>query len=156
MATYALPADVAKELRGTTTVTAEEGVQWQAWLDRVERSIQRAFARAGLDLAQQVALGDPTADDVKDVEIAAVIRKIHNPAGFSSTTHSLDDGSVTTRRDYAADGDPLALTDADLEALLPDTASSAFSTRPGFDETDTGEPYWWGYEAGNYPGPWIG
>lgn len=155
MATYATAADVETEL-GRTASSPAETAQWEAWLDRVERSIRRAFTRAGLDLDTQVGLDDPTADDVKDVEVAAVIRKIQNPAGLSSTTRQLDDGSITTRRDYGADGDPLALTSDELAQLLPDVSSGAWSVRPGFEPGAAGDgPYWWGYEVGNWTGPDI-
>lgn len=156
MATYATATDVAVEL-GRAASSPEETAQWEAWLDRVERAIRRAFQRAGLELDAQVALGDPAADDVRDVEVAAVLRKINNPSGLSSTTRSLDDGSITNRRDYGAEGDPLTLTADEIAALLPLAPTSAFSTRPGFEPGTEGDgPHWWGYEVGNWQGPWIG
>lgn len=132
--TYAAPSDVAKELRGSTSVSDAEGVQWQAWLDRVERAINRGFTRAGLDLATQVGLNDPTADDVRDVEVAAVIRKSQNPMwGETSVTKSIDDGSITRRREGGDGDDPLALISSEWNSLLPGMATAAFSTRPGFE-----------------------
>lgn len=137
--TYAVPQDVAEALRGSTSVTAEEAVQWQSWLSRVERSIVAAFRRAGLDLSEQIALNSPTAEEVADVEVAAVIRKIQNPTwGRTSQTRSLDDGSVTYRNEGAgANVDPLALLSSELGDLLPSTATTAFSIRPYY-EPDTG------------------
>ncbi len=129
---YATAADVAVEL-GRPASSAGEGDQWDAWIARVERSIVRAFRRAGYTLDAQVALGEPTADDVQDVEVAAVIRKIQNPTwGESSYTKSLDDGSITRRRDGNADTDPLSLLDGELAALLPAgrKSVSAFSVMP--------------------------
>lgn len=155
MATYATAQDVEVELGRPPASPAEEA-QWEAWLDRVERAIQRVFRQAGYDLAAQVALGDPTADEVRDVMVAAVVRKVANPSGWTSTTRSIDDGSVTHRRDYAGDADPLALTDDDIASLLPHVATSAFSTRPTFDPHGASGPHWWGYEVGNTQGPWIG
>lgn len=139
--TYAVPQDVAEALRGSTSVTAEEAVQWQAWLDRVERSIVAAFRRAGSDLAEQIALGTLTADDVADVEVAAVIRKIQNPTwGRTSQTRSLDDGSVTYRNEGAGPNvDPLALLPDELGGLLPSSSASGFSVRPYFEPD--GLPY---------------
>lgn len=135
--TYATPEDVAKEYRGSTSVTAAEEVQWQAWLDRVERAIRRGFVRAGLDLSEQVSQGDPTADDVKDVEVAAVIRKIQNPKwGETSSTVSIDDGSITRRREGGDGGNPLSLTAEDWGQLLPATPGGAFSVTPHY-ERDT-------------------
>lgn len=129
---YATASDVAVQL-GRSAVSAAEGDQWDAWLATVERSIGRLFSRSGFDLDAQVALGEPTALEVADVMIAAVIRKIQNPNwGETSYTKSLDDGSVTRRREGGADGDPLALIDGELSSLLPIRRSGAFSTRPGF------------------------
>jgi hypothetical protein len=140
--TYADAADVAVEL-GRPAASAEETAQWNAWLARVERAIERRFTRAGLVLADQVTAGDPTEADVADVEVAAVIRKITNPLGLTSVTRTLDDGTVTTRREGGDDVDGLALTEAEWEALLPATSSAAFSTRPGFEpDTPTQDLSW--------------
>lgn len=129
---YATPEDVAKELRGSTSVSDVEAVQWQTWLDRVRRSIERGFTRAGLNLDDQINLGTPTEADVNDVMISAVLRKIANPKwGESSTTVTIDDGQLT-RRYEGATGDPLVLLAEDWTALLPGSPSSGWSTRPGF------------------------
>jgi hypothetical protein len=129
---YADPSDIAIEL-GRSTYSDDDSAQWQAWLDRVERAIERGFRRAGLVLADQIALGDPTESDVIDVEVARVADRVNNPTKITSITRSVDDASVTTRNDNAGDGDPLDLTDLDWQALLPGRDSAAFSTRPGFD-----------------------
>lgn len=133
---YADPSDVAVELgRPVSSVTGTDVAQWQAWLDRVERSIERTFRRAGLTFSAQVSLGDPSADEVRDVEVAAVVRKVQNPTwGVTSTTRSIDDASVTSRREGAGvDADPLDLLADEWSSLLPGSDSPAFSTRPGFD-----------------------
>lgn len=132
MATYAAPADVETEL-GRPPRSAAETTQWTAWLDRVERSIIRRFDRAGLVLADQVAAGDPTAEDVRDVMVAAVLRKIANPTGTTSVTRSVDDASITTRHERDDDADPLALTPAELESLLPAQVGAIYTIRPGFE-----------------------
>jgi hypothetical protein len=129
---YADPSDVAVEL-GRPASSAAETAQWQAWLDRVERAIGRGFRRAGLVLADQIALGDPTVEDVTDVEVARVVDRINNPTKVTSVTRSVDDGSITTRNDNAGDTDPLDLTDSDWQSLLPNDDRGAFSTRPGFE-----------------------
>jgi hypothetical protein len=134
---YAATSDVAAAL-GRPAASEDEDAQWQAWLDRVERSIERAFRRQELTLEDQLALDDPTVLDVTDVEVAAVVRKIQNPVwGVTSTTRSVDDAAVTTRRE-GADGsaDPLALTLDEWSALLPGSENTAFSTRPGFETDD--------------------
>jgi len=142
--TYAIPSDVEVVL-GRPASSDAETAQWQAWLDTVERSIERAFRRAGLDLDTQVAAGDPTADDVKDVMVAAVVRKIQNPTwGVTSATHSLDDGSVTTRNESpGAFQDPLALLETEIGDLLPSGPGGAFSIRPY-------------YEPDTFPCEWLG
>lgn len=129
---YATTGDVAVQLGRPATSNAETD-QWEAWLAIVERAISRAFTRAGFDLDAQVGLSEPSAAEVADVEVAAVIRKIQNPTwGETSYTKSLDDGSVTRRREGGADGDPLSLLDWELSTLIPVKSSGAFSTRPGF------------------------
>lgn len=132
--TYAIPSDIATAL-GRAATSQDETDQWQAWLDIVERAIERTFRRAGLVLADQVIAGDPTTDDVKDVEVAAVIRKIQNPTwGITSATRSLDDGSVTTRNESgSAYVDPLALLPDEISGLLPSGGDGAFSVRPYFE-----------------------
>jgi hypothetical protein len=133
--TYATATDVETEL-GRPASSDEEFDQWEAWLARVERAIVRRFARAGLVLDDQVTDDDPTADDVKDVEVAAVIRKITNPLGLTSVTRTVDDGTVTTRREGMSDVPGLAVTAEEWESLLPSYDAQAWSTRPGF-EPDT-------------------
>lgn len=121
--TYATTSDVAVEL-GRPASTEQEAAQWDAWLGRVERSIARRFTQASLVLADQVVLGAPSAEDIRDVEVAAVLRKIANPSNFTSVTRSIDDATLTTRREGpAVDGDPLALTDAEWAILLPPNES---------------------------------
>lgn len=128
--TYASVSDVEVELG--RTATSAEVPQWTAWLERVERSIVRRFVRAGLVLADQVVLNDPSADDIKDVEVSAVIRKVTNPNGLTSVSRSLDDGVLTTRREGVEDTG-LSVTDAEWDLLLPHGESAVFSTRPGFE-----------------------
>lgn len=120
--TYATTSDVAIEL-GRPSSSSNEEAQWNAWLSRIERAISRRFTRAGLVLADQVALNAPSASDLADVEVAAVLRKIANPSSFTSVTRSVDDASLTTRReDSSVDADPLALTDAEWDILIPQTS----------------------------------
>lgn len=137
---YADVSDVAVEL-GRPASSDAESEQWQAWLDRVERSIERAFRRAGLVLEAQVGLGDPTVADVVDVEVAAVIRKIHLPVtGRTSTSRAVDDVTITDR--WEGDTAGLEISAAEWDALLPGGDVDAFSTRPGF-EPDTRWPSPW-------------
>ncbi|HET7386996.1 MAG TPA: Gp19/Gp15/Gp42 family protein, partial [Nocardioidaceae bacterium] len=118
MATYAQATDVEVEL-GRLALSPAETAQWTAWLDRVERSIERRFTRVGLDLATQVAAGDPSTEDVQDVMVAAVLRKVANPTGTTSVTRSVDDATITTRHERDDSSDPLSVTPEEWEALLP-------------------------------------
>lgn len=136
--TYGTPEQVAVSLgRPADSITATELAQWQMWLDQVEAAITRRFVRLGLELAVQVAAGTPTGAAVALVEVAAVVRKVHNPDGLTSTTVSIDDGSITKRRDGYRGGDPLLLTAEEWDSLLPTPDPAAWSTRPGF-VPDTG------------------
>lgn len=129
--TYATVEDIAAELgRLPTSVSDAERAQWTRWLDRVERSITARFTRAGLVLSEQIALGNPDAAAVADVEVAAVVRKIDNPTGDTSTTITVDDASVTRRKEGAGTFMGLDLTDAEWELLLPPTPGGAFSVTP--------------------------
>lgn len=129
---YATTSDVEVEL-GRPASSPTESSQWQAWLERVERAIVRGFSRAGLVLSDEIADGRVSAEDVADVEVARVLAKIENPTGVTSVTRSIDDASITTRREGGEGGDPLWLNGSDWELLLPDASSGAFSTRPGFE-----------------------
>jgi len=129
---YASASDVETEL-GRPATSSAETEQWEAWLERVERAIRRRFTREGYDLDEQVELGAPSAEDVIDVEVARVVDKTNNPAGFTSTTRSVDDASVTTRREGVASRDGLTITSAEWASLLPDASgvrSKAFSLMP--------------------------
>lgn len=140
--TYATTTDVETEL-GRTAASATEAAQWQAWLDRVERAIVRRFTRASLVLADEIAAGNLTADDVADVEIAAVVRKITNPSGLTSVTRSIDDATITTRREGDETREGLEITAQEWATLLPGAESEAFSSRPGFEVDSTfASPSW--------------
>ena len=131
--TYGTIEQVAQELgRLPDSVTPEEVLQWGQWLERVERTIRARFTRAGLVLSTQVALDAPDAETVADVEVAAVARKIENPSGDTSTTVTIDDGSVTRRKEGASTAPGLELTDAEWALLLPASTAGAYSTRPSF------------------------
>lgn len=138
---YGTTTQVAHELgRLPDSVTAAETLQWQQWLDRVERAISARFSRSGLVLADQVALGEPAADVVADVEVAAVARKVQNPTGDTSMTVSVDDASVTRRREGGSTAVGLDLTAGEWALLLPASSGGAFSVRPFF-EPDTCWPW---------------
>lgn len=137
--TYAIVDEVAVELgRSTDSISEAESAQIQQWLGRVERAIEARFARLGLSLDEQVAIGRPSAAVVADVEVAVVARKVRNPEGISSTTKTVavDDGSLSSTRRFENERvgvDPLELTDLDWARLLPDRLGNrpaAFSVMP--------------------------
>lgn len=146
--TYGTTDQVATELgRLPESVTDAEADQWQQWLNRVERAISARFARMGLSLVGQIAEGLLDSATVADVEVSAVARKVRNPDGSTSTTVSVDDGSVTRRREGADNlgDDPLTLTADEWAILLPSaaTASGAFSVRPAFEPDCAPSPWVW-------------
>jgi hypothetical protein len=131
--TYATTDQVATGLgRLPESVPPSQMAQWEQWLGDVESDIAAEFRRRGLSLTERVDAGDPSADAVARVERDAVIRKIQNPTGDTSTTVSVDDASVTRRKEGVATALGLDLTDAEWDRLLPVLVSDAFSTRPGF------------------------
>ncbi len=133
MTAYAQITDVETRL-GRPISDALEVAQVDAWLEDIESIIMARFIRAGLTLAAQVALSDPSAATIVRIESEAVIRKIEkqNPTGITSVTRSIDDASVTERREGArvttAD-----ILDEDWRDLLPSITGGAFSTSPGFE-----------------------
>lgn len=127
MLTYATVQDVAARI-GRPIVAEAEIAQVTAWLEDVETEIAARFRRAGLDLASQVATGDPDVAMIVRVEASAVARRVQNPQpGRTSTTRSIDDGSTTDR--WESGIDPWAITDAEWDLLLSAGAPQAFSTR---------------------------
>lgn len=141
--TYAKVDDVAVRL-GRPITDADEIAQVTAWLEDVEAAIIRGFRRAGMVLADQVTLGDPTEADLVSVESKRVAAKVKNPdAKETSVTRSIDDAQVTTRREKVSVEDELDLTDSDWQILLPVMAGGAFSSRPGFEPDTSGWPSSW-------------
>lgn len=130
MTTYTQALDVALEL-GRPASSTDETAQWEAWIARVERALRRGFRAASLDLDQRILDGLLDAADVVDVVVARVVDKINNPTGVTSVTRSIDDASITTRREGVSSNDPLAVTDAEWASLLPQVSHArAFSIMP--------------------------
>lgn len=142
--TYASINDVADEL-GRPVPDGPVATQWGDWIRRVERGIARAFRAAGLNLEEQVSAGQVSLDDLADVIRVRVAARvlIGDDIVSTSSTVSVDDASVTTRRDGVEQTDPLSLTESDLAALLPvGGGRGAFSTRPGFEPDRICLPGW--------------
>lgn len=132
---YTTVSDVATRLG--RPLSGPEEAQVGAWIQDVEETIRARI----VDLDDRVIEGVPPFGIVTKVVAGAVLRKLHNPDGLTSKTVSVDDGSVTTRRDGYRGGDPLSLTDEEWAELMPASASGAWSVRPGF----VAEPpvCWW-------------
>ena len=135
MSTYGTPEMVAIELgRPASSVTDVEEELWQRWLDRVERRIAVRFNSLGADLHEVVAIGERglSAAAVAAVEVAVVARKADNPQGLTSTTVSVDDASITRRREGVEVEQSLDLTDVEWAELLGPVGRRArvFSVMP--------------------------
>lgn len=128
---YAVLNDVAVRL-GRPIIKADEIAQVTAWLTDIESVIVARFARNGLVLSTQIALNNPSLETVVRVEASAIVRKLSNPTGLTSVTRSVDDSSVTERREGGGPIGGLDLLDGEWNDLLPSVTSGAFSTYPGF------------------------
>ncbi|TSD68128.1 Gp19/Gp15/Gp42 family protein [Aeromicrobium piscarium] len=140
---YTIPEDVAVELgRPASSITDDERQQWQAWIERVERKIRARFKREGHDLDDAVDTGRLSQEEITDVVVSAVARRVRNPNGITSTTVTVDDGTITRRREGVDDSLGLDLTDTEWEQLLPATEADAFSLRPTFTRDRCGGRFW--------------
>ena len=140
--TYASVDDIVVEV-GRPADSPEQAAQWQSWLETVERSIRRRFKQSGMELDEQVQQGEPTPNEVIDVEVSVVARRIRwesqGLVGLTSITTSVDDASRTERRDGVdVSADLLAITDAEWAALLPESAGGAFPTRLAYEPDNRG------------------
>lgn len=131
---YAEPNDVRLRLGRSTTSLEDDVIT--AWLRDSLRYIKRGFQRNGLDLAAQVAANDPARQDLVDVQAEAVAERLRgfDPENLTSVTKSIDDGSITKRREGKAADKYDWLNHTQWDELLPigKEPSGAFSTRPGF------------------------
>lgn len=133
MTTYAILEDVRKRLGRPIAGTAESD-QITILLADVLDQLRNGFANRGFNLDAQVAANDPTLDTVKRIQAWAVVHKVvnFNASGLTSVTKSIDDGSITERREGK---DTLVgpFTDEDWAELLPTATGKAFSIRPHFE-----------------------
>lgn len=132
---YANVDDVADRLGRPISDPLEER-QVSAWIRDVEGSI---LARVP-NLAENTIDGSLSLGVLTKIIANAVVRKIQNPDGLTSTTVSVDDGSVTKRRDGYRGGDPLELTDGEWAQILPVPNPHGWSTRPSFEPDRV--PFW--------------
>lgn len=116
---HTTPGDVATDLG--RPLTDSEYEQVSAWIGRVEARIMQRIP----DLADR-ALDPGYLDRLVGVVVDVVVRKVRNPEGLRS--ERIDDYYY----DRGAQSADLSLTDLEWAELLPESASGAFSTRPGF------------------------
>lgn len=116
------PADVALTLgRSTPADDSTEFSQWALWISDAETVISER-------------LGDITLLDqgvLSYVVREAVALKVKRPDAASSTTVSVDDGTVTKRYERAAGA--IIILDEWWQMLAPAARHGLFSTRPGFE-----------------------
>lgn len=134
MTTYAIIEDVRTRLGRPIASTAETD-QITVLLADVLDQLRNGFAARGFNLDAQVAANDPTLDTVKRIQAWAVVRKVigFNPTGLTSVTKSIDDGSITERREGKDTTLLGPFTDEDWAELLPTATVKAFSIRPHYE-----------------------
>lgn len=119
------PADIAVEL-GRTAPVSPTLEQWQSWIDRTYRAIQRRAERLGVDYLTI----DP--DAVDDVVLLAVVAHARRPDDATQVTKAVDDGSVT--RTYKSGSGRVVILDEWWADLGLGAASDVYSLQM------TGEP----------------
>lgn len=106
---------VAVELgRPTPPAESDQRMQWDSWIGQAERAIRRRATRLGTTIEALPV------EDVEDVVLWAVVRRISRPAdGAESTTDQVqvDDGSVNKTRRYGAGHGDIHILDQWWEIL---------------------------------------
>ena len=123
------PSDVAVELGRTAPLDGTTEAQWQNWIERTQREINRRASMYGVD---------PSSLDVgavDDVVLLAVAEHARNPEGVDSYDVAVDDGRETRR--YRHSSGRITITDEWWGWLFPGLSSGAFSVVP------YGEPAGW-------------
>ena len=123
------PFDVATELGRPTPLDETTESQWQSWIDRATRLIDRRATSLGVEFS---TLDGETVDDVV---LLAVAEHARNPEGVDSYDVAVDDGRETRR--YRHSSGRITITDEWWGWLFPGLSSGAFSVVP------YGEPAGW-------------
>ena len=122
------PADVAVELGRPTPLDASTEAQWQNWIDRATRMIERRAVALGID---PLTLDVQTVDDVV---LLAVAEHARNPEGVDTYDISVDDGRESRR--YRHSAGQVTITDLWWSWLFPSSALGVFTTQT-YGEPDT-------------------
>ena len=115
------PSAVAVELGRPTPLDAATETQWQAWIDRAGRMIERRAAALGVD---PLTLDEGTVDDVV---LLAVAEHARNPEGVDTYDISVDDGRESRR--YRHSSGQISITDQWWSWLFPSSALGVFTTQ---------------------------
>lgn len=83
------PDDIAVELGRPTPITDPTRTQWQSWIDRTYRAIDRRAERLGIE---PTTLDEQT---LADVVTLAVVAHARRPDDMTQVTVSVDDGSTS-------------------------------------------------------------
>ena len=135
------PSDVAVELGRPTPLDPATAQQWQKWIDRAYRMVQRRAEKLGVDYATL------DQDTLADVITYAIVRRISRPVdGAESTTDQIgvDVGNwQQTRRYSRGEGDIFFLDSwwADLGLGGPGDVYSLQMT--GAPDQPLPEGPWW-------------
>lgn len=130
------PDDIAVELGRPTPVQEPTRTQWETWIDRTYRAIERRAENLGIDYGSL----DPQLVD--DVVILAVSAHAERPTSETQVTVSADDGSVS--RQYRSSQGRVVILDEWWVDLGLTAASDVYSLRL------TGEP-----DVSPNPGAWA-
>lgn len=115
--------DVAETLgRPVPATGSTESKQWSLWIGDAERLIARRFRPLPLTALDQ--------DDLDYVIREAVALRVRNPDPVSSTTVSVDDGSVTRRYERASGQIAILPEWWDLLTPAPGADAGAFTIHP--------------------------
>jgi len=115
------PTDVATELGRPTPLDPTTETQWQSWIDRAARLIERRASRLGVDY---LSLDEQTVDDVV---LLAVAEHARNPEGVDTYDISVDDGRESRR--YRHSTGRITITDEWWSWLFPSSALGVFTTQ---------------------------
>ena len=135
------PQDIAVELGRTAPLDPATAQQWQKWIDRAYRMVQRRAGKLGVDYATL----DP--DVVDDVVTYAVVRRVTRPVdGAESTTDQIgvDVGNWQQTRRYPTGAGDIHFLDAWWDLLGLSGSADVFSIQmTGTPDLPALDGSWW-------------